>query len=70
MPDMNYIGHFILGLFIAASAVLIQVFLRRGIESPEELEEIGVTVYASIPVSQWLMKKTNKKNLCEKTNWA
>ncbi|HEE1314641.1 TPA: tyrosine-protein kinase, partial [Klebsiella pneumoniae] len=28
---------FILGLFIAVSAVLIQVFLRRGIESPEQL---------------------------------
>ncbi|KAB7889262.1 GNVR domain-containing protein, partial [Klebsiella pneumoniae] len=53
---------FVLGLGFSVFFVLLRVFMHRGIESPEELEEIGVTVYASIPVSQWLMKKTNKKN--------
>ncbi|HDZ1981413.1 TPA: tyrosine-protein kinase, partial [Klebsiella pneumoniae] len=49
---------FVLGLGFSVFFVLLRVFMHRGIESPEELEEIGVTVYASIPVSQWLMKKT------------
>lgn len=53
---------FVLGSGFSVFFVLLRVFMHRGIESPEELEEIGVTVYASIPVSQWLMKKTNKKN--------
>ncbi|QRF14176.1 polysaccharide biosynthesis tyrosine autokinase [Klebsiella africana] len=53
---------FVLGFGFSVFFVLLRVFMHRGIESPEELEEIGVTVYASIPVSQWLMKKTNKKN--------
>lgn len=55
---------FILGLFIAVSAVLIQVFLRRGIESPEQLEEAGINVYASVPVSEWLTKNYNRNK-----NW-
>jgi tyrosine-protein kinase Etk/Wzc len=36
---------------------LASVFLRRGIESPEAIEDIGLNVYASIPVSEWLSKK-------------
>ncbi|KXP67525.1 polysaccharide biosynthesis tyrosine autokinase [Escherichia coli] len=59
---------FILGLFIAVSAVLIKVFLRRGIESPEQLEEAGINVYASVPVSEWLTKNHNRnKNWRKKT---
>lgn len=40
----------------------MKVFLRRGIESPEQLEELGINVYASIPVSEWLTNKTSKTN--------
>lgn len=47
---------FILGLFISAGLVLLRIFLRRGIENPEQLEEIGVNVYASVPVSDFLIK--------------
>lgn len=57
---------FILGLFIAVSAVLIQVFLRRGIESPEQLEEAGINVYASVPVSEWLTKNHNRNKYWRK----
>ena len=42
---------------ISVGLVLIRVFLRRGIESPEQLEEIGISVYASIPVSESFTKK-------------
>ncbi|MCP6612514.1 tyrosine-protein kinase, partial [Klebsiella pneumoniae] len=38
----------------------LQVFLRRGIESPEQLEDLGVNVYASIPVSETFSKKSNQ----------
>ncbi len=41
---------------------MLKVFLRRGIESPEQLEELGINVYASIPVSEWLTNKTSKTN--------
>jgi tyrosine-protein kinase Etk/Wzc len=52
------------GLFVSFSLVLLKVFVRRGIESPEQLEEVGVSVYASVPLSEWL----NKKNKPEKSN--
>ncbi|WP_415583796.1 GNVR domain-containing protein, partial [Klebsiella spallanzanii] len=52
---------FIFGLIISIGGVILKVFLRRGIESPEELEEMGINVYASVPVSEWLIKRTDKK---------
>ncbi|HFN5217650.1 TPA: polysaccharide biosynthesis tyrosine autokinase [Escherichia coli] len=51
---------FILGAIISIGAVLIQIFLRRGIESPEQLEELGINVYATIPVSEYFSKKRVK----------
>ncbi|RJT35162.1 polysaccharide biosynthesis tyrosine autokinase [Rahnella woolbedingensis] len=45
------------GLFVSFALVLLKVFVRRGIESPEQLEEVGVSVYASVPLSEWLNKK-------------
>ncbi|HCB1497644.1 tyrosine-protein kinase Etk/Wzc [Klebsiella oxytoca] len=50
----------ILGGMISIGLVLLRVFLRRGLESPEQLEEIGVNVYASIPVSETFVKKSEK----------
>ncbi|CAM8556427.1 Capsular exopolysaccharide family [Escherichia coli] len=50
----------VFGLFISMGLVLLRVFLRRGIESSEQLEEAGVSVYASVPMSEWLMKNIDK----------
>lgn len=50
----------ILGGGVSVAIVILQVFLRRGIESPEQLEELGVNVYASIPVSETFLKKRAK----------
>ena len=58
----------LLGALISVSLVLLRVFLRRGIESPEELEEIGINVYASIPVSEALAKKNMQSNGWKKKN--
>lgn len=51
---------FILGLLFSVGIVLLRVLLRRGIESPEQLEEMGLNVYASVPVSEAL-EKGNKR---------
>ena len=50
----------VLGGFISVGLVLLRVFLRRGIESPEQLEELGINVYASVPVSEWMAKQQPK----------
>ena len=54
----------VLGGIFSISLVLLRVFLRRGIESPEQLEEIGINVYASIPVAETLSQKS-----LQKTGW-
>ncbi|HCA9137717.1 TPA: polysaccharide biosynthesis tyrosine autokinase [Klebsiella quasipneumoniae] len=48
----------ILGGMVSVGLVLLRVFLRRGIESPEQLEEMGINVYASIPVSETFAKRS------------
>ncbi|WP_434662544.1 polysaccharide biosynthesis tyrosine autokinase [Klebsiella sp. MISC125] len=52
----------LLGLIVGGAfsigIVFLRIFLRRGIESPEQLEELGINVYASIPVSESFTKKS------------
>ncbi|WP_435349992.1 polysaccharide biosynthesis tyrosine autokinase [Klebsiella michiganensis] len=47
----------ILGFVVSVGMVFLRVYLRRGIESPEQLEDAGINVYASIPVSEVFAKK-------------
>lgn len=46
-----------LGGLLSAGYILLRSFLHRGIESPEQLEELGINVYASVPLSEWQRKK-------------
>lgn len=59
---------FILGGIVAVGIVLLRVFLRRGIESPIQLEESGINVYASVPISEWISKRTVSKYKKDKNN--
>ncbi|WP_290525589.1 polysaccharide biosynthesis tyrosine autokinase [Alcanivorax sp.] len=45
-----------LGAIGSAGILLLQALLKKGIESPEKLEEQGVSVYASIPLSEKQVK--------------
>lgn len=47
----------LIGIFVSSGYVLLKAFLLRRIESPEQLEEYGINVYASIPLSEWQRKK-------------
>ncbi|HBN6019370.1 TPA: polysaccharide biosynthesis tyrosine autokinase [Escherichia coli] len=57
---------FIFGLLFSVGMVLLRILLRRGIESPEQLEEMGINVYASVPVSEWLSKNLAKNKINRK----
>ncbi len=65
------IGGIIFGLIVSVAIIALRVFLRRGIESPEQLEVLGINVYASNPVSETFAKnitkglKSNKKKSVE-----
>lgn len=51
---------FALGLFIAVMICLLRRFLHNGIESSEQIENLGLNVYAAIPGSKWLKDKNLK----------
>lgn len=52
----------ILGGLISIGLVMIRIFLRRGIETPEQLEILGINVYASIPISDDYANKASLTN--------
>ncbi|HCD3080530.1 TPA: tyrosine-protein kinase, partial [Klebsiella pneumoniae] len=59
----------LIGGIISIAVVVVRTVLRRGIESPEQLEELGINVYASIPVSETINKETiSTKNRKDNNN--
>lgn len=53
------LGSIILGLILSIVGVLLRSLFNRGIESPAVLEEAGLSVYASIPLSEWQKSRDN-----------
>ncbi|MCR1553635.1 MAG: tyrosine-protein kinase [Enterobacter cloacae] len=49
----------LLGLILSVGLVLVCMALRRGINTADQLEGLGVQVMATLPRSAWLWKKTN-----------
>lgn len=43
----------LLGGMLAIAVVLVRAALHKGVESPDEVEALGLSVYASIPMSDW-----------------
>lgn len=56
----------LLGGMFSVALVLVKAALHRGVESPDEIEALGIPVYASIPKSNWQEKldiRYNKKKV-------
>lgn len=51
-----------LGLMVSVGGVFMRSMLRRGIVSPEQLEEKGINVYATVPLSEWLQKNQRQRS--------
>ena len=64
----------LLGAIGSAGLVLVLALLKKGIESPDKLEEQGVSVYATIPLSEKQVKTNRltdlKKRRSRKVNAA
>lgn len=56
------LGSIILGLMLSIVGVLLRSLFNRGIESPQVLEENGINVYASIPLSEWQKSRDSVKS--------
>ncbi|MZR64173.1 polysaccharide biosynthesis tyrosine autokinase [Alcanivorax sp. DP30] len=53
----------VLGGLGAAGVVLLRALLNKGIESPDKLEEQGVAVYATVPLSEKQVKANRLTNV-------
>lgn len=60
-PIIIIVG-FMIGIVISVGSVLFKLFLHKRIESPAQLEESGINVYASVPISETLKKKAKKSD--------
>lgn len=60
----------VLGLMLSVGFVLLKLALRRGLESPEQLEQLGLPVYATLPLSpgQAKVDERNKRRKKHKTH--
>ncbi|RKS86832.1 tyrosine-protein kinase Etk/Wzc [Orbus hercynius] len=52
---------FLLGLILSSGIIILFIALRRTIETVQQLEDIGLNVYASVPLSDW--QRQQNKNL-------
>jgi len=57
-----------LGGIVAVVIVLLRAVLYKGVENPDEIEALGLPVYASIPMSDWQIKMDNRVKQKLKTN--
>lgn len=48
------------GAILSIAFVLFRALFNRGIEGPDELEKLGINVYASIPLSEWQQEQSRK----------
>ncbi|RUO37788.1 tyrosine-protein kinase [Aliidiomarina shirensis] len=56
----------ILGGMLGVGVAFVLGFVRRGIETPKELEDVGISVYASVPLSEQQLKIEEKMKLAIK----
>lgn len=56
----------VIGGVFSIGIILLRISLRRGVDSPEVLEMLGTTVYASVPVSESMTKRNNLRNISRK----
>ncbi|AUX73100.1 polysaccharide biosynthesis tyrosine autokinase [Erwinia pyrifoliae] len=56
----------IVGLMVSVGLVLLKALFHHGIDNPEQLEELGLSVYASVPLSEWQRKKDQEVQLKRK----
>ncbi|CAX60472.1 polysaccharide biosynthesis tyrosine autokinase [Erwinia billingiae] len=62
----------ILGLMFSVGYIVLKAMFHHGIDRPDQLEELGMSVYASVPLSEWQRKKDaealTKRNVQGKTD--
>ncbi|UXI00530.1 polysaccharide biosynthesis tyrosine autokinase [Photobacterium sp. TY1-4] len=52
----------LLGGMFGVAIALLRAALHRGVENPDEIEAVGLPVYASVPMSDWQIELEKKQN--------
>ena len=52
----------LLGGMLSVVLVLLRAAFNRGVKGPDELEKLGINVYASVPLSDWQQEQTRKQH--------
>jgi len=55
-----------LGGFLAVAFVILKAAFHRGVTNPQEFEDVGLTVYATVPLSEEHVKRTQVSKLKDK----
>lgn len=58
----------LLGGMLSVAFVLVKAALHRGVENPDDIEQIGLSVYASVPKSNLQLELSNKIKSHRKQN--
>ncbi|EPS9350872.1 polysaccharide biosynthesis tyrosine autokinase [Citrobacter freundii] len=58
----------LLGGMLSVAFVLVKAALHRGVENPDDIEQIGLSVYASVPKSNLQLELSNKLKRHRKQN--
>lgn len=51
----------LLGVMLSIAFVLFRSLFNRGVEGPDELEKLGINVYASVPLSDWQHEQSKQQ---------
>ncbi len=51
----------LLGSMLSLALVFIRAAFNRGVEGPDELEKLGINVYATVPLSEWQQEQSRKQ---------
>lgn len=51
------VASLMLGLVVSVGYVLVKALFHHGIDRPDQLEEQGINVYATVPLSEWQRKR-------------
>ncbi|WP_068546648.1 polysaccharide biosynthesis tyrosine autokinase [Thalassotalea crassostreae] len=57
-----------LGGFLAVAFVILKAAFHRGVTNPQEFEDVGLTVYATIPLSEEHVRRTQVNKLKDKVS--
>lgn len=52
----------LIGAFTSIGIIIVRMLMKQGVESPAQMEDLGIEVLGNIPASVWLTKENSRVN--------